>query len=848
MPPPARPGNPADTHPADAPAASPPSRQATPPEASSDNGSGQGQGHSHSAFPGGNGNGSGSAADISSYVEIRIPGRSRLSPELSEAHARRRPDLTRNIDEARCGQMVPSPLRRDLVIQKQRFRGEDYYVIKDPLSLSYYRLEPEETFLILLVDGERDIHEIGAHFHDRYPNSELTHREIAFFLNQMANLGLLNLNAHRFAEFRKHQERSKPRHHPLFYWALLTGRLIFLKLPLVDPSPWLGKLTDKLSFLWSRWFVGACLFFLLWTAGLLFVERGTFAEASISFFSPQNIPLLWLSIIFIKTLHEFGHATTCRHYGGEVHEMGVALICFTPCGYVNASDAWMMRERRHKIYVTLAGIFTEFCIAAVAAHVWLFIADGLARNLAFNIMIAASVNTLFFNMNPLMRFDGYYVISDLLEAPNLRSKAIAYCSSALQRLFLGLRNHAQEQVLEEERDRKVFIFYAIASYLYMIFLIYSLSLIFARVLAPYGLVRLGLAIGVFVQVSFITLPLVKIFTDAFSGSRRGHVEQIENPALRLAKSLGVVVLCIGVIALWPARHEIDRQGVIIYDNAVQAASQTGGEVAQVHVETGQRVRAGDLLATLSNSTAETGLQLAAMELQLARLRLSQLQDNPSWESERRLAEAETALRYALERHAQARAEAEALLVRAPRDGCVLTPGLAALVGRYMQPGETLMRVGDEHSLRLLAPLREDEMNLVDGQSRIRGRWLSNGRRFEAPARVLPRQAREMESWMDGLLTVYGGAIPPDAFAEKSRAGLTPTGPGSFHRTRADTVAGQLYLVEAPVPAPAGAGVMTLPEGMRAQVTVVGKETTVGVKWVRAVIGAFASRARFLEYR
>src|SRR5690606_18565569 len=193
-------------------------------------------------------------------------------------------------------------------------------------------------------------------------------------------------------------------------------------------------------FIWTRWFIGGCLLLFAWTIGLLAVNHHAFETHELNFFSSSNLFLFWITLIGIKTLHEFGHATTCRFFGGEVHEMGVCFMCFTPCGYVDASDAWMMRQKRHKVYVTIAGVFTEFIIACIAAHLWLVLPDGIGRDLAFNAMLVASINTVIFNANPLMKFDGYYVVSDLLEIPNLRSKSIAYCSYHLQRIFLGYRN------------------------------------------------------------------------------------------------------------------------------------------------------------------------------------------------------------------------------------------------------------------------------------------------------------------------------------------------------------------------------------------------------------------------
>jgi len=385
--------------------------------------------------------------------------------------------------------MIPARLRSDLVIKKQRFKNKDYFVIKDPLALTYQRLGTEEAYLVSLLDGKRSIRTILEEFKKGYPNWEMSPREAAAFVNQLGNNGLLNINARKFVEFARGSKQQP--NSILALWGKVMSKLIFLKIPLVDPSPWLGKLTAKFGWVWTRPFIGGCICFFAWTIFWLFANRQEFANNNISFFSPQNLGLLWFQIIFIKTLHEFGHAMTSRHFGAEVHEMGLCMICFTPCGYVDATDAYMMKYRRHKIYTVIAGIFIEFIIASIAAHIWLYSGPGLVKNLAFNAMLVASINTLFFNMNPLMKFDGYYVISDLLEIPNLRTKSIAYCSYSFQKIFLGIRNLMLEPIFEEDSNSRVFLLYAIAAFTYMGFIIISLSQIFARVLTPYGLGQFG---------------------------------------------------------------------------------------------------------------------------------------------------------------------------------------------------------------------------------------------------------------------------------------------------------------------------------------------------------------------
>ena len=147
------------------------------------------------------------------------------------------------------------------------------------------------------------------------------------------------------------------------------------------------------------------------------------------FFSLNNIALIWVTTILIKSIHELGHGLTCKHFGGEVHEVGVMLLVFTPYFFVNVSDSWVMPDRNKRILISAAGIYVELVLASLATLLWAVVQPGALQQELWNIMVIASVSTLIFNANPLMRFDGYYIMTDWIEVPNL-STQVARASSA----------------------------------------------------------------------------------------------------------------------------------------------------------------------------------------------------------------------------------------------------------------------------------------------------------------------------------------------------------------------------------------------------------------------------------
>ena len=718
-------------------------------------------------------------------------------------------------------------MRADLIVQKQHFKNEEYFVIKDPLALTYFRMRPEEAFIVSQLDGKRNLKSIAETFFRQYPNSTLSLKDMATFIHQLGVGGLLNISAQRFVDY----ARNKPKlaSSLIMLWMRIVSKFIFLKIPLIDPSPWLGKLTARLNFIWTPAFVWSCLGFISWTVFWLFVNMEAFSENTISFLSPSNLFLLWITIIIVKACHEFGHATTCRHFGGEVHEMGVCLICFTPCGYVDASDAWMMSQKKHKIYTTLAGIFIEFVIASIAAHFWLYLSPGILKNLAFNTMVVASINTLFFNMNPLMKFDGYYIISDMLEVPNLRTKSISYCSYRLQKFFFGIRNTLQEKIFEDESNSRTFLIYAICAFTYMGFIIYSLSQIFARVLTPYGLGEFGLAIGVFVQVSFLTFPIVKLISDAFGPQAMPHIEKFENTGLRLLKRFLVIGAVVLVLALLPSRYHIERQGVILYTQSKYISTQTGGLVSEVLVNTGDWVDVDTPLIRLKNPTLESDLKIAQLDFELAKLNYGALQNQGSWQNYRRISEAAVAMEIAATRRQRVFEKTDQLELLAPIAGFVLTPDLHRLKGKFIIPEQNLLRIGARDSLRVLLPLTEDEVQLIEPGSKVTGRWKSNGKKFETHLDVFPKQKAPKESYTAAMFAMFGGPAPIEISNSENNQGGAAGQDATF----------ALFIAEAPLSSLEED--YSILEGMRVSATIEGKRTTLGGKFKRSLTAFWDNR-------
>lgn len=714
--------------------------------------------------------------------------------------------------------IVPSPLRADIIMRRQFFKHQEYYVLKDPLALTYFRLLPEEAYILTLLDGKRTIGEVCKRYNARFPNQPRTAEEIGLFVNQVGGGGLLNISAGRFVES---VQRSGPQQKLLLMWAKVISGTLFMKFPLHDPSPWLGEFVEKIKFVWTKWFVGFALALFVWTAGLLIVNADQFSAHRIDFFSASNLVLIWVTIIIIKTLHEFGHATTCRHFGGEVHEMGFCLMCFTPCGYVDASDAWMMRHQRHKLFTTIAGVFTELIIACIAAHLWLILPDGIGRSLAFNGMLVASINTIVFNINPLMRFDGYYVLCDLLEIPNLRTKAIAFCSYHLQRVFLGYRNRNQELMFADEAHGRVFVLYAIAAYLYMISIIYGFTQIFGRVLQPIGLHDFGLYLGFFVEGSFVLLPFIKVVMDA---TKPGvHIVKNGSTTKRVLVFFGVLAAVVAASLVIPTHFRVREQALVTFASIEGVGSEVGGVVKTVHVQTGQWVKRGDLLLTLENPEVSAALEIADATRRQARVRFGALRNMASWSSAETHAHAAQEMEVAEAGYQIALARAAKLEIRAKSDGAVLTPDVQKLVGTYAAPFTLILRLGDPRQPKLIVPLTEADAEVVSVGAKVSGRWVATADSFETQLDSVSSQPAKPTELQHGMLTYFGGPAPTQLLARDPRE--RPDYP--------------IFLATAPLPKPD----YEVTEGLRLRVSIEGAKTTVAKRFSRWFLSLFSLKSK-----
>jgi putative peptide zinc metalloprotease protein len=294
-----------------------------------------------------------------------------------------------------------------------------------------------------------------------------------------------------------------------------------------------------------------------------------------------------------KVIHEFGHGLSCKHFGGECHEMGVMFLVFTPCLYCNVSDSWMLPSKWQRAFIGAAGMYVELVIASIATYVWWFSEPGLLNQLALSTMFVCSVSTVLFNANPLMRYDGYYILSDLTEIPNLRQKASTILSRKLGKWCLGLKE--PDDPFLPERHQAFFAIYSVASAVYLWVITFSILYFLYKVFEPYRLQIIGQILVSMSLVTLVGMPLYKLFRFFHVP---GRVDQVKKP--RLYATFGVIALVAAAILFIPLPYRIVCPLEIKAAKAESVYVVVEGDLAEVNVKPGDKVKPNDVLAQLVN--------------------------------------------------------------------------------------------------------------------------------------------------------------------------------------------------------------------------------------------------------
>jgi putative peptide zinc metalloprotease protein len=563
-------------------------------------------------------------------------------------------------------------LRAGVTIQRQVYRGEPWYLLADAASGRQYRVNRPAYELIGRFDGARSLDALWAVLIEKLGENAPTQDEVIAIVARLADAGLLQSDAASLrAASAAGQRRRRAWVNPLA-----------VSLPLFDPSRLLERLAPA-----ARWLFHPAAF-ALWTLAVLGAAAALGANweilqahAAKHMTSGYYLVLAWICYPVIKALHELAHALALRRWGGEVHEVGITLLCFTPAPYVDASGANAFRDRWQRAAVSAAGIMVELALAALATLVWLEVEPGVLRDVAFVTLFLCAASTLLFNANPLVRFDGYHLLCDVLDLPNLALRSRAYWMHLVLRLLGAAKQLTASAPAGTTRGERLWLaFYLPASCFYRIALALGLTLWLGSKSQ-----WLGWAAALLVVAFMIVRPAwstVRSLAQALpQGAPRRRAVLVGAPAAACAAALIFVV---------PLPSTLVVEGVVWPREQAQVRAETEGFVRAVLARDGQAVAPGTPLVELTEPALRAeheSLVWRTQSLRAEQHRLLLSDPAQARNAMEELARVQTELERVEERIAQ-------LTVRAKAAGRLVLPRGDDLPGTFARKGAMLGYVLD----------------------------------------------------------------------------------------------------------------------------------------------------------
>jgi putative peptide zinc metalloprotease protein len=646
-------------------------------------------------------------------------------------------------------------LRPDLGIAPQKYEGRTYWVVKDPVSMRYYRFKEQEHFLLQFMDGEHTLDEAQKEYEQRFRPERLKLEDLEHFAQQLLTAGLAQNESPRAGkqlyDRRKKRLRSE--------WMQTFTNILYIKIPIFDPDKLLTKMMPYCGWVFSpAALILAHLYFLgtLFFVGMHFEKFYENLPRYQEFFTFGNLGWMWLALGIVKVIHEFGHGLSCRKYGGEVHEMGALFLCLSPCLYCNVSDAWTLPNKWKRIVISYAGIYIELFIAATATFVWWYTpSHPFINNLALCLMVVCSVSTVVFNANPLMRYDGYYVMADWLEIPNLRDRSNRFLKNVVLEHCLGVE--VQPETYMATGRKVLFITYAVVSYIYRWVVTYSILIFMASFLKPYKLEVVSQMLAIASLASMVGWPIWRLGKNLH---RRGRLPDMKTGRVVVSGTI-VALLLIAFFTIPLPVSRVRQTGLVMMQDGAETPVllREDGRLDELKVKDGEYVHKGQLLARFSNRDLERKAEEADSRSRALRdekqVVLQDLAEHTTdAESTSRLkgkkAQLETDATKLDDEMKVVADHIEALTVRAPCDGWVINPPRPEEEGRYFdhtQTGKPFCTIGDPQRLRVQLPVKPADYRLL---KQDRDELSAKNRDLPITIRV---QGRDSHTWQGEWLVM-----------------------------------------------------------------------------------------------
>ena len=588
-------------------------------------------------------------------------------------------------------------LHSHVEIHRHNYRGEVWYILQDHASGRFQRFTPAAYFLIGLMDGKRIVEEIWEAGRSQLGDDAPTQEEMIHLLSQLHTVDVLQCDvppdtAELLKRFEKRQSSK---------WKQNVRNPLFMRFSLLDPERFLirFKLFARPFFGW----IGAILW--LGVVGIgIFLAGAHWPELTENItdrvLAPQNILLLWLTFPFLKIFHEFGHAFAVKVMGGEVHEMGVMMLVLTPVPYVDASSASAFHNKWERIRVGAAGMAVELFIAALALFAWINIEPGTIRAVLYNVIFLAGVSSILFNGNPLLRYDAYYMLGDLLEIPNLGQRGIQYVLYMVQRYLFGLRD--MEPPLSVPGERVWFVVYTVLSFTYRMFIYAGIIIFIASKFFVVGVMMGGWAV-----ISMFIVPGAKGIRFLISSPRLGRKR-----ARAILASSFILAGIVAIVLFVPVPLSTLAEGVLWVPEQSFVRAGTDGFVNRIVATPGNQVKPGEPLIECSDPLLPANIRVLESRLR----ELKALYETQVLSDRVKAAVTNEEMKHVKGQLEDARRRADDLTIRSSTGGIFLMPMAQDLPGRFVRRGELLGYVLDRSTITARVVVSQSDVDFVRQQT------------------------------------------------------------------------------------------------------------------------------------
>ncbi len=571
----------------------------------------------------------------------------------------------------------PPKLRNELLfsIRNRDEKAEYQVLIEDPVGGGFLETDRETAAFLQLLNGERTAEEALQRLYAEFPGAALSSDDVPFLLQELGLQGLLA------GDGQGPPQPARPARIGPVVQKLRLGTFDSLFRTIARRCAWAFGPTALIVWL-----------MLVLFGAVEFVANGREFAASLGvFWSLESVLWLWLAWIISKIWHELQHGVVARLHGVEVREAGVLLVLFVPLGaYVDVSGAWRLESRWKRLHITLAGIMGEFALSAVAILLWVHAPEGEWRLFLQAIVVATTVSTVLFNANPLMRFDGYYALVDLLDVPNLYQRGMTATRGFVVRLLTGQG--------PSQSDTAGIALYGWLSLAWRISVACTLV-----VLASHLFFGFGLVLALFVIWSMFLKPAGKLASSLWSAGQTSRRTLV----LRTAGLAGTVM------ALWflPVPTWFSAPGIVEFYDSRQIRSETSGQVVEIFVGEGDRLQAGDPVVLLANPSLSARLTQLESRYSGVEIEISQALDNHDSMS---LSSARKRLEALGKELGEARYRTARLLITAPQSGMLIGEDISELTGTWTERGGLIGEIANPRRREVHAWLLPEDAEKLRG--------------------------------------------------------------------------------------------------------------------------------------